>query len=100
MDATCGPLLDFGSDPRDSARPNPNWRGKVLLLNQHVESRLRETRDRFHFGQTQKNYVVESCRRCIEAGFYGLLRAGHFPWGKFHWRKIRTSFLLGKLATD
>lgn len=49
MHALYGPLSDFGLDPSNGARSQPDGWRKALFPNQLVDVRFREARDRFYF---------------------------------------------------
>jgi hypothetical protein len=44
-----GPLSDFGLDPSNRTRSQPDGCGKTLFPDQLIDARFREARDRFHF---------------------------------------------------
>ena len=59
MHALYSPLSDFGSYPRDCAGAKADRRRKTSVPDQCIEACLRETRDRFDFGQTQECHIIQ-----------------------------------------
>jgi hypothetical protein len=45
-----------------------------------MQACIRETGDRFDFGQTQECHIIQVARDAIGAGFCSLLGMGNFSW--------------------